>query len=323
VSDNSEPKSPRRVDPHGIEVRHLRYFIAIAEEMNFGRAAQRLHVAQPALSRQIANLEADLGGPLFDRTRPQIKLTAAGAALLPRAREWLLRLNELVDLTRRVGSGSEGVLEIGFVGSATFSILPEILKEYRSRYPRVELLLHHLGRAELVRGLVNRQIQVAFTRPGIDDAQIANDVLLREPLVVALPADDPLAARNVLSLRALADKPFILPSPRLGDDVQAIFGKAGLTPLIGQETADLHTALALVAAGMGLAVVPDSVTRVRWAGVAYRPLRAPRLYTDFTLSYRRDNAGELLAAFRKFVLASKDKKAAREKARAAAAKEQP
>jgi len=304
-------RKPDRTVLHGVEIRHLRYFIAVAEEMNFGRAAQRLRVAQPALSRQIAKLEADFGGPLFDRMRPQIKLTVAGTALLPRARELLTRLDELVDLTRRATGGRQGTLEIGFVGSATFSVLPDILKEYRSRFTEVELLLHHMTKGDLVRALIERRIQVAFTRPGIDDPEIVNEIVSREPMILALPADDALAARTSLSLRSLANRSFIIPNPKLEDPVHDVFREAGFTPRIGQETADLHTALGLVAAGFGFAVVPESVRRSRWAGVAYRSLHSPRLYTDFILSYRRDNTGEPLRSFRELVQTYKTKTADR------------
>ena len=302
---------------HDVDIKHLRYFVAVAEEMNFGRAAQRLHIAQPALSRQIARLEADFGGPLFDRLRPQIKLTVAGTTLLPRARELLIRLDELVDVTRRAAGGGQGVIEIGFVGSATFSILPEILREYRTRFADVDVLLHHMAKGDLVRALIDRRIQVAFTRPGIDDPEIQNEVVAREPMILALPADDPLAQRSSLALRSLANRPFIIPNPKLEDPVHDIFREAGFTPRIGQETADLHTALGLVAAGFGYAVLPESVRRSRWAGVAYRSLHSPRLYTDFIISYRRDNTGEPLRSFRELVQTYKTKTADRRLPRSA------
>ncbi|AWU95489.1 LysR family transcriptional regulator [Azospirillum ramasamyi] len=287
---------------HGMDVRRLRYFTAVAEELHFGRAAERLNVAQAALSRQIAHLEGALGCVLFDRTRNQIKLTAAGEALLPRARDILLRFEEAARVTRRAAEGSVGVLEIGFVGSATYSILPEILKFYRAGHPRVDLLLYAMNTSELRHALVERRIQAAFARPGIDDPEIVNECIQREPLIVALPDDDPLAAEASLTLEALAGRPFVLyprhPRPSFADTVLAICREHGFSPQVTQEVMDIQTALGLIAVGVGVSLLPASMERSHRHGVAYRPLRPPAPTTELSLSYRRDSGGDVLREFR-------------------------
>jgi DNA-binding transcriptional LysR family regulator len=304
---NIQHPAEARVSPsdvtwwHKIEISDLRCFIALSEEMHFGRAACRLHMAQPALSRKIARLEADFGGRLFDRTRAQIKITAAGVMLLHRAQDVLQRLGDMAEDTRRVALGKQGLLEIGFVSSATFSVLPDLIGEYHRYHPLVELRFHHMNRAGLFHALVNRRVHVVFTRAGIDDAEIVNVSLLRERMVVALPADNPLAHVSSLALTDLAQQPFILPKVSVDDHVRNICAKAGFHPIVVQEPEDLHTSLSLVAAGLGLALVPDSARNAPRSGVVYRTISEPALFTDFMLSYRRDNTDTLLQTFRTFV----------------------
>lgn len=293
-----------------LDLRHLQCFIALAEEMHFGRAAHRLRMAQPVLSRKIARLETDIGGQLFDRTRSQIKLTAAGVTLLPRARDLMLRLRDMADATRRVASGGLGLLEIGFVSSATFSILPELVRDYHERYPLVDLRLRHMHMADLFHALIERRIHVAFTRPGIDDAEIMNDLVLREKMMAALPEGDPLAKATRLTVRDLADRPFIIPTA-VDDHIRKIFAGVSFHPKVVQEPSDLHTALSLVAAGLGLALVPESARHSPRQGVVYRPLTEPAIYTEFMISYRHDNTDQVLQNFRALVRQRKKKPAER------------
>jgi DNA-binding transcriptional LysR family regulator len=286
----------------GVDVRRVRYFIAVAEEMNFGRAARRLNVAQPALSRQIAQLEIALAAQLFDRARSQIRLTAAAAALVPHAADILRRIDEAGVIVRRAAEGGTGFLNIGFVGSATYSVLPDILKAYRAAYPSVELVLHAMNTSELRRALVERRIDAAFARPSIADAEIANESVLVETLIVALPDDDPLAAAAAIPLRALRSRAFVLyprhPRPSFADRIIAICEASGFSPAVAQETMELQTALGLVAVGVGVSLVPASVERSHRHGVAYRPLEAPSPTTDLSLSYRLDNNSPMLKNFR-------------------------
>jgi DNA-binding transcriptional LysR family regulator len=207
----------------GVDVRRLRYFLAVAEELHFGRAADRLNIAQPALSRQIANLEGAIGALLFDRTRSNIHLTTAGETLRPRARDILARVADAARLARRAAQGTIGVLEVGFVGSATFSILPNILNRFRTSHREVELILHAMNTAELRAALVERSIDVAFARPGISDPEIVNEVVHTEALIVAMPENDPLAEQNHIALADLSSHAFVLyprhPRPSFADTI--------------------------------------------------------------------------------------------------------
>jgi DNA-binding transcriptional LysR family regulator len=286
----------------GVDVRRLRYFIAVAEEMHFGRAARRLNVAQPALSRQIAQLELALAAQLFDRARSQIRLTAAAEALLPHAKDILRRIDQAGAIARRAAEGGTGVLNVGFVGSATYSVLPDILKAYRAAYPSVELMLHAMNTSELRQALVERRIDAAFARPSIADAEVVNRTILVEPLIVALPDDDPLANEAAIPLEALRSRAFVLyprhPRPSFADRIIDICKASGFSPAVAQETMELQTALGLVAVGVGVSLVPASVERSHRHGVAYRPLQPPAATTDLSLSYRGDNNSPLLDNFR-------------------------
>lgn len=293
-------------DPHseaaGVDVRRLRYFVAIAEELHFGRAAERLHVVQPALSRQMVELERAIGATLFDRTRNQIKLTPAGSALLPRARNILASIVEAARLVRLAGEGKTGILNIGFVGSATYSVLPQILNGFRRSNPDVQLLLHAMNTAELQVALIDRRIDAAFARPGIDDPEVIDEPLLHEKLVVALPEDADLAARDSLTLSDLAGRPFVLyphhPRPSFADTILELCRGAGFSPVVAQETMDLQTALGFVAAGAGVSLVPASVAGSHRLGITYRPVEAPAPTTTLSLSYRRDNRQAVLSTFK-------------------------
>lgn len=293
------------VDPYGaalgIEVRRLRYFVAIAEELHFGRASERLRIAQPALSRQMVELEHAIGAALFDRTRHHIKLTAAGAMLLPSARAILERIIEAARVVRLAGEGKTGVLNIGFVGSAAYSVIPRILNVFRTTNPDVELLLHVMNTAELRVATIDRRIDVAFARPGIDDPEVLNELLLEEPLVVALPERDELCRNKVVSLDQLMDRAFVLypnqPRPSFADTILGLCRAAGYMPTIAQEASELQTALGLVAAGAGVSLVPSSVSVSDRLGVIFRPLAPPAPKTSLSLSFRRDNRQAVLSAF--------------------------
>jgi DNA-binding transcriptional LysR family regulator len=291
----------------------LRYFVAIAEELHFGRASERLNIAQPALSRQMVELEGAIGAALFDRTRNQIRLTTAGEALLPRARQILGSIVEAARIARRAAEGATGVLNVGFVGSATYSLLPRVLNAFRTDNPDVDLMLHAMNTAELRVALIERTIDVAFARPAIGDPEVIDEVLLEEPLIVALPDVDPLAAQSEIALGDLARRPFILyprfPRPSFADTILRHCHDGGFSPIVAHETMDLQTALGLIAAGAGVSLVPATVEGSQRLGVAYRPLKPPAPMTRLSLSYRRDNRAATLARFRAqvkaFVAASK------------------
>lgn len=299
--ESDDATAMARVAGGGVDVRRLRYFVAVAEEIHFGRAADRLHVAQPALSRQIAQLEAAIGAQLFDRTRSQIRLTMAGETLLPRARDILVQIAEAARLTRRAAEGLTGLIEIGFVGSATYSVLPHILNEFRAGHPDVELVLHAMNTSELRVALVQRRIDAAFARPGIDDREIVNEPVLDEALIVALPQGHPLAAQESIAVADLAGCPFVLyprqPRPSFADTILGICHQAGFVPTVAQETMELQTALGLIAVGAGVSLVPASVEESQRHGVAYRPIAGEAPRTALSLAYRRDNQTATLKLF--------------------------
>ncbi|TWF80680.1 LysR family transcriptional regulator [Pseudonocardia hierapolitana] len=279
--------------------RRLGYFVAVAEELSFTRAAQRLHMAQPPLSQQIALLEKEIGTPLFDRSRRTIRLTAAGAALLPEARRLLTDLDETVRMVRSVGDGTVGRLAVGFVPSAINGVLADLLREFRATHPAVELTLREMAPDALLRAVHDRRLDLAVLYLPVSDPDLDQRRLASEELLLALPEAHPAAAARAISLADVADEPFVLPErhdvPGLHAAVTALFTDAGVTPRIAQRGVWLiQTVLGLVAAGTGLAVVPSSATALRRHGVLLRPLTdaAPRL--ELAAIWRRDNASSPL-----------------------------
>src|SRR6266536_81806 len=237
-----------------MELRHLRYFLAVADELHFGRAAVRLHIAQPPLSRQVRQLEDELGFDLFVRTPRRVRLTDAGRAFRDEARSILARVAEAAAAARRVAQGEAGALAVGFVASATYALLPRLYRRFRERHPDIALALTEMSTAEQVEALRAGQIQVGLARPPVGDDTLAVEPLADEPLVAALPARHRLAASGPVALRALAREPFVLfprqPRPGWIDVVQAACAAAGFRPAVAQEALELSTAVTLVAAGI-------------------------------------------------------------------------
>ncbi|HLK60431.1 MAG TPA: LysR substrate-binding domain-containing protein [Chthonomonadaceae bacterium] len=290
-----------------MELRHLRYFIAVAEELHFGRAAERLCIAQPPLSQQIRQLEQELGFALFTRTQRRVEITPAGHLFLDEARELLANLEKAVAAGRRVARGEVGWLGIGFVGTATYEFLPAVLSAFRERYPEVELVLRELVSAKQAQALRDRRIHVGLARPAIQEEGIVSETVVREALVAALPESHPLAARERLSLPALAAEPFILfprqPRPSYAEAILALCAEAGFRPHVVQETAEIHTAISLVAAGLGVTIVPASVQSAHWQGIAYRHFEAPQPMTELTAAYRAGETSPIVHAFLKIARA--------------------
>lgn len=259
-----------------MELRHLRYFIAVAEELHFGRAAERLCISQPPLSQQIQQLERELGFALFHRTQRRVELTEAGRLFLEEARETLAHLEKAAIAGRRVARGEAGWLGIGFVGTATYEFLPRALSRFRERCPDVELALRELVSAKQAQALRDRRIHVGLARPAIQEEGIVSEVVCREPLMVALPEAHPHAASDHVPIEALAEEPFILfprhPQPSYADSVLAVCARAGFRPNVVQETAEIHTAIGLVAAGLGVTIVPASVQSAHRQGVGLPPV---------------------------------------------------
>lgn len=259
-----------------IELRHLRYFVAVAEEASFGRAAARLGIAQPPLSQQIAQLETRIGRRLFDR-RPRVALTAAGQVLLPAARRQLALLHQSIEATRLAGAAGRTVLQVGIASSAILLGLPLLLRRFCTAHPRVEIRLKELHSAEQIVQLGSGALDLAILREPGPDETFVTEAIVREPLAAVLPAGHAGARRPQVPLKALALERFVLfpraSAPTLYDQIVAACAESGFAPRVEQEAREWHTVLGLVAAGFGVSVAPLGVRGLRLAGVAVRPLR--------------------------------------------------
>ncbi|KQV80105.1 LysR family transcriptional regulator [Massilia sp. Root351] len=288
-----------------LELRQLRYFAAVAEELHFGRAAQRLHMTQPPLSQAIQALEELLGAALFERNRRGVALTAAGIALLPEARRLLAQAQELPQLVQRAAAGEVGRLALAFVSSADYSVLPPFLRAYRAAFPQVQIALQEATSDLQLEDLLQGRIDAGLLIPPLPErARGELDYLpvLKEPLVLAAPAGlAALHGKRKVALGALPALPLIIfpraISPALYDAVLGVFRAAGITPVIGQEAIQMQTIVSLVSAGMGLALVPQSVSNLKRPGVEYRALLDATPLVETGLAWRRDNPSPVLQGF--------------------------
>ncbi len=288
-----------------MELRHLRYFVAVAEEGHVTRAAERLGMQQPPLSQQIQALERELAVQLFRRKPRGVELTDAGHALLDDARAILAHVDHAFATTRRTARGEQGRIAIGFTSSAPFHpFVPRVIRAFREAYPLVALSLDESGTTELIDDLRNERVDAAFIRtPVADPMGITVNPLLEEAMLVALPATHTLAASDTeLPLAALAAETFIVyrrrSGPGLYDAIFAACHAAGFSPVVGQEAPRIVSTLNLVAAGLGIAVVPASLARMQMDGVIYRPLRSsgqPR--APLLLATRRGDTGAVVRRF--------------------------
>ncbi|MCI2403614.1 MULTISPECIES: LysR family transcriptional regulator [Serratia] len=278
-----------------MELRHLRYFIAVAEEQNFSRAAERLHISQPPLSRQIQQLEASLGVRLFKRGSRPLVLTAAGRFLYGHALQFLAQSLELKTMTQRVGQ-VERPLSLGFVASTLYDILPQLIRRFRTAHPEVGLSLHEMTTLEQIRALKEGKIDVGFGRIRHEDMHIRRIILREEPLMAALAADHPLARSEGLTLRALQAETLIVypqtPRPSFADQVLATFRDRALVPRKIMEVRELQVALGLVAAGEGIALVPHCLHSLKRPDVVYNALNEQRLVSPIIMSIRQLDESE-------------------------------
>jgi DNA-binding transcriptional LysR family regulator len=293
-----------------MELRHLRYFIAVAEEGHITRASERLGIQQPPLSQQIRALERELDVQLFRRKPRGVELTDAGSAFLERARVILAEVERAFASTRRTARGEQGRVVVGFTGSAPFHpFVPRVIRSFRELSPLVSLVLEESGSSELVQGLHNESIDAAFIRsPVADVVELVVRPLLEEDMLVALPVGHPLADGSgldspALPLASLANETFILykrpGGPGLYDTIITACRGAGFSPRVGQEAPRIISTLNLVAAGLGLSVVPASLRRLQMDGVVYRRLSgSPGLKAPLILACR---PGENSAAVQRFI----------------------
>ncbi|MGI9026132.1 MAG: LysR substrate-binding domain-containing protein [Burkholderiaceae bacterium] len=283
-----------------MELRHLRYFVAVAEECSFTRAAERLHISQPPLSQQIAALEDELGTALLTRTSRRVELTAAGAAFLEHAHAILERADQARSHARAIGSGGAGRLEIGLSGSLLLGPMPRIIAAYRRSHPGVEVILHEMTPAAQLSGLRDRKIDLSFTRTAASDELLASELAWTDPVVVAMPRGHRLHKRRRLELADLKDERFVmlrLDSSGFAKYLHACCLEAGFVPHVSQQVVESQAIPSLVAAGLGVALVPASLERVHRRGVAYRNLahNAPR--ADVYAVQRKDNASPTVQGF--------------------------
>jgi DNA-binding transcriptional LysR family regulator len=274
-----------------MELRHLRYFRAVAEELHFGRAAERLHIAQPPLSQQIRQLESELGVALLARTTRSVELTPAGKAYLERTTKILDAVNDAGDQARRIAQGVEGHLTIGCVGSATYSLLPQLVRALRQSLPAVDVSVRGemLAPAQLT-ALAAGEIDLALLRPPIPLAGVAVEVIRRDRLLVVLPAGHHLADRVELQLTDLRDEDFVSHASRgrsvMSSVLTAMCADAGFVPRVRHEVDETSTLVTLVAAGLGVAIVPDPTAALDIAGVCYRDLTPATLGVDLVVAHR-------------------------------------
>ncbi|ONC19774.1 LysR family transcriptional regulator [Burkholderia pseudomallei] len=284
-----------------MELRQLRYFIAVAEEMNITRAAQRLHMTQPPLSRQLQLIEDEIGLPLFERGARPLKLTDAGRVLYAQARRVLEQADELAPLTRRLAQAAERIV-IGFVPSTLYGALPEVIRAFREAAPAVELSLIEMFTLEQLGALKGGRIDIGFGRLRFDDDRLVREVLVEERLIAALPDGHPLAAPDAsISLADIAGQTLIVypstPRPSFADQQLSALRDGGLAPAAVHEVRELQTALGLVAAQVGVSLVPESVEGVRVKGVAYRRLPEPVATSPIILSRRLHDESRATALF--------------------------
>ena len=262
-----------------MELRHLRYFRTVASELHFGRAAEKLHIAQPPLSHQIRQLETELGFELFNRTKRSVALTPAGHVFLTQVDRIFQQLEQAIEIGRKTSRGELGQISIGFVGSATYNILPSILQQFRDRYPQVRIELHELTTDRQLIWLHEGRIDIGLMRPPIIEPDVSSQVIFQESLVVALPVTHQLATMATIDLSSLATEPFILfprqLAPGLYDPIITICQAAGFSPLVVQECIQMQTIVSLVSANMGVSILPESIQEVQRYGVVYKPIQDP------------------------------------------------
>jgi DNA-binding transcriptional LysR family regulator len=275
-----------------VELRHLRYFRAVADELHFGRAAERLHIAQPPLSQQIRQLERELGVTLLTRTTRSVELTAAGQSYLRNVVHILDAVDDAGEQARRVADGTEGRLVIGCVGSATYSLLPQLVRALRRTLPNVDLSVRGemLAPAQLA-ALHSGEIDLGLLRPPVTDPDIAVKVIRQDRLLVGLPADHPLTERPIIDIADLRDEDFISHAgrgrSRMANVLTELCAAAGFTPRIRHDVEETSTLVTLVAAGLGVAIVPEPTADLDIAGVCYRPLSQESARVELLAAHRR------------------------------------
>ena len=284
-----------------MDLRQLRYFVAVAEERHYGRAAQRLHMSQPPLSMQIKALERELGIELLERTSRRVALTDAGRAFLERAKTILGAVEEAREAARGAEQGTQGRLEVGFISSATLSLLPPSIRLFRERFGRVELELKELTSAQQIDALYEGRIRVGLVRLPLRAPGIRFEPVLEERLVVALPSGHALEGLDRVSLETIADLPLIFFTrqliPGFHAQIVELFQRVGAFPKVAQHAVHLQTIVGLVASGVGIAILPSSAQRINREGVVYRALDVPDATSWMGLAWVEGDESKLVKNF--------------------------
>ena len=294
---------------HDVELRHLRYFVAVAEELHFGRAAERLHLAQPPLSQQIKRLEEIVGHALFIRTSRSVRLTAAGEVLLERARRTLRHVQEDIEETRLVGRGEAGGLRVGIIGSLTLTPVPELFGLYRREYPRVHLLLQDSYTSGVTSGLKRGTLDVGFLRDGGPEPGLHVEVIYREPFLAMLPKTHRLLSVDrppkAISAALLRDDAFVLFPTMAGERAYertlSLCEVHGFRPTVVQEAPHWLTILRLVGAGLGVTIAPACVAQIAGPNVVALPLTGTTVMSEIELAYATGEDRPLVLAFAQMV----------------------
>jgi len=294
-----------------MELRHLRYFIAVAEELHFSKAAARLHIAQPPLSQQLQQLEAELGVQLFHRkTKRQVQLTEAGKVFLQEAYGLLKQLETAVALTQKIGRGQTGQLRIGFTSLVIYHLLPLILREFRQQFWEVELVLLELTTSQQEQALRDSRIHVGFAHPPLEDDTLSYQCIYFETLVVALPSTHTLTQKESIQVRSLLSEPLIMfpryLAPGLYERIISLFQQANFQPNITQEAIQMQTIIGLVSAGMGVAVIPSSLQNLQRSGVVYRPIVEQVPVIETAVIWHQENLTPVVENFVQFTQHFKD-----------------
>lgn len=284
-----------------MEFRHLLYFITVAEELHFGRAAARLQMTQPPLSKQIQQFEEEIGVTLFKRTKRHVELTTAGEIFLPEARHVLVQMHQAVDTAQRAQRGEFGKLVIGFVGSATYDILPEIIREYRRKFPQVAVILHELSTPDQVNALTGGRIDIGLLHPPVNSSLIETEPVKSGFSALSLPKNHPLAGKDKIQIEDLRDMPFIVVSrdiwPGLYDEFLSLFQDVDFRPKIVQEATEYQMVVGLVSAGIGIGVVPATAEKLFNLEVVYREIDGFPLRAVLSMAHLKKNMNPALKQF--------------------------
>lgn len=290
-----------------IDLFQMKCFGAVAEELHFGRAAARLFMTQPPLSRQIQLLEQALGVQLLERSSRSVRLTAAGKVFHEDSRAVLALAGRAVETARRTASGEAGRIVLGYTAVASYALIPDLITALQARFPGIDIVLREMVSSEQHAALAAHGMDLGFLRPVLSEQAFGYVLASREPMLLALPASHPLAAKPRITLRNMASQPFIMYAPVEGSyfhqKIAALFAATGVSPHFVQQIAQTHTILALVKAGVGMAIVPASAQSLRMEHIVYRPLWRKDVFAELYLAWPLEHRNPALDTVRDFIVA--------------------